>query len=120
VRLGHLNLRVVDVEACRAFYCAHFGFQSEFEAEGGHFLRGAGGFLLALVPAPRHVEMPEGFHVGFVASSPSDLEEKHQSLVDAGVRSSAIEDHRSEGDDYISFRCADPDGTEIEIYWDGR
>jgi catechol 2,3-dioxygenase-like lactoylglutathione lyase family enzyme len=118
VQLNHLNLRVADPAACRDFYCAHFGFRPDFEAEGGYFLRGDDGFLLALVPIDPHVDLPEGFHVGFGAADPDEVRRVHAALAGAGVRVGDVEDH-TPGEDYVTFRCWDPDGTEIEVFWDG-
>lgn len=118
MRLNHLNLRVGDPGACRDWYCTHFGFRHEFDAEGGHFLRGPDGFLLALVPIDSHVALPDGFHLGFGAAAPDDVAERHAELTAAGVRTGAVEDHRPRSD-YVTFRTWDPDGTEVEVYWDG-
>lgn len=114
--LNHLNLRVRDAAACRAFYEAHFGFEPAFEAEGGFFVRNGDGFLLALVPTDDHRAMPEGFHVGFGLDDASAVADVHRSLAAAGVRRSDLEDLRPD-EDYVSFRCWDPDGTEIEVFW---
>jgi catechol 2,3-dioxygenase-like lactoylglutathione lyase family enzyme len=118
LRLRHLNLRVADPGACRDFYSRHFGFRPAFDAEGGHFLRGDDGFLLALVPTDPHVALPDGFHVGFGAGSPEDVVQAHGALAAAGGRVGEVEDHRPD-EDYVTFRCWDPDGTEVEVYWDG-
>lgn len=118
VRLSHVNLRVADAAACRDFYCAHFGFRPEFEAEGGYFLRGDGGFLLAVVPTDSHVDLPEGFHVGFGATSPDEVRAAREALSAAGVAVGELEDH-GPAEDYVTFRCWDPDGTEVEVFWEG-
>lgn len=39
--LNHLNLRVRDPVACRAFYERFFGFRFAFEADGGPFMAGS-------------------------------------------------------------------------------
>ena len=36
----------------------------------------------------------------------------------ADVRTGSLDDHRP-GELHVTFRCWDPDGTEIEIFWDG-
>lgn len=119
MRLGHLNLRVADPSACRDFYLELFGFEAAFEAEGGYFLRGSDGFLLALLPAEEHVALPDGFHIGFVCASADDVIDQHHRL-EAGHRPVGdIEDHRPD-EDYVTFRCWDPDGTEAEVYWDAH
>lgn len=115
--LNHLNLRVRDAAACRDFYEAHFGFRPAFEAEGGYFVRNEEGFLLALIPAERHQELPEGFHVGFGLPDADAVASLHRELSDAAVQVSDVEDFRPE-EAYVTFRCWDPDGTEIEVFWE--
>jgi len=115
--LNHLNLRVRDAAACRDFYVRHFGFAPAFEAEGGYFVRNAEGFLLALVPTDHHRPLPDGFHLGFGLSAPEDVLRLHEDLAWAGVRVTGVEDHRPD-EHYVSFRCWDPDGTEVEVFWE--
>ena len=38
-------------------------------------------------------------------------------MVGGGVGAAPLE--RDE-DDYVTFRCWDPDGTEIELFWDAQ
>lgn len=115
--LNHLNLRVRDAAACRDFYQQHFGFRPAFEAEGGYFVRNDDGFLLALVPADPHEPLPPGFHLGFGLDSVAEVTAFHARLGDAGVRTTSLDDVGPD-DDYVSFRCWDPDGTEVEIFWE--
>jgi catechol 2,3-dioxygenase-like lactoylglutathione lyase family enzyme len=117
VDLDHLNLRVRDAEACRDFYVEHFGFEPAFEADGGYFLRNRHGFLLALVPASTHQHLPDGFHIGFSLDSPDEVVAVQASLVASGVETTEVQDSRP-GEDYVTFRCWDPDGTEIELFWE--
>jgi catechol 2,3-dioxygenase-like lactoylglutathione lyase family enzyme len=117
VDLNHLNLRVRDPGACRDFYESHFGFRIAFEAEGGYFVRNGDGFLLALMPAPGHQALPDGFHIGFRLDAPDSVKALHETLLAAGVRASRIEDYRP-SESYVTFRCWDPDGTEIEVFWE--
>jgi catechol 2,3-dioxygenase-like lactoylglutathione lyase family enzyme len=117
VNLNHLNLRVRDAAACRDFYERHFGFLPAFEADGGFFVRNADGFLLALVPAPDHQPLPEGFHVGFGVGDAGEVGRLHEALSGAGVRVTPVEDYRPD-EDYVTFRCWDPDSTEIEVFWE--
>lgn len=115
--LNHLNLRVRDVAACRDFYERHFGFRPAFEADGGQFMRNDEGFLLALVPSEAHQPLPRGFHVGFGLDSPDEVEALHRGLVADEVRTTTIDDSRP-AEDYVTFRCWDPDDTEIEVFWE--
>jgi catechol 2,3-dioxygenase-like lactoylglutathione lyase family enzyme len=116
--LNHLNLRVRDAVACRDFYRRHFGFHPAFEAEGGFFLRNDEGFLLALVPSVQHHALPDGFHIGFTQRDPDSVSKLHSVLSDHGVVVGPVEDLRPD-EEYVTFRCWDPDGTEIEVFWDG-
>lgn len=115
--LNHLNLRVRDAVACRAFYERHFGFELAFEAEGGFFVRNGDGFLLALIPSEPHQALPDGFHIGFGLEDADRVFALHDELGAAGVRTTEVEDHRP-GSSYVSFRCWDPDDTEVELFWE--
>lgn len=42
----------------------------------------------------------------------------HASLAGASVRVGELHDGRPD-DQYVSFRCWDPDGTEVEVFWEG-
>jgi catechol 2,3-dioxygenase-like lactoylglutathione lyase family enzyme len=115
--LNHLNLRVKDANACREFYERHFGFRLAFEADGGWFLRNDEGFVLALAPVEQHRDLPDGFHIGFGAADADAVSSVHATLAAAGVPVRAVEDYRP-GEEYVTFRCWDPDGTEIEVFWE--
>jgi catechol 2,3-dioxygenase-like lactoylglutathione lyase family enzyme len=117
VNLNHLNLRVRDAVACRDFYVRHFGFRPAFEADGGFFVRNDAGFLLALIPADPHQTLPAGFHVGFGLDGAEPVAALHRDLGAAGVPVRDLEDYRPD-EDYVSFRCWDPDGTEVEVFWE--
>lgn len=116
--LDHLNLRVRDPAACRAFYEGWFGFEHVFDADGGPFLRNPDGFLLALVPTDPHQPLPPGFHIGFRLGGADDVATRRVEMATAGVTVTELEDHRPSSS-YVSFRCWDPDGTEVEQFWDG-
>ena len=115
--LDHLNLRVRDTNACRAFYERHFGFRLASGAEDGWFLRNDDGFVLALVATELHQDLPDGFHIGFGLDHAGAVSRKHGQLTSAGVAVSAVKDYRPH-EQYVTFRCWDPDGTEIEVYWE--
>jgi catechol 2,3-dioxygenase-like lactoylglutathione lyase family enzyme len=117
VDLNHLNLRVRDVDACRAFYEGHFGFRLSFEADDGYFLKNDDGFLLAVIPVEAHQPLPPGFHIGFGLAAADDVYGLHGTLTTAGVSATAVQDFQPD-DPYVTFRCWDPDGTEIEVFWE--
>ncbi len=115
--LNHLNLRVRDPAACRDFYERHFGFRLAFEADGGYFMRNERGFLLALTPSLKHQPLPEGVHIGFGLDDPESVDSVYRRLSGAGVRTRQPEDFRP-GEAHVTFRCWDPDGTEVEVFWE--
>ena len=115
--LNHLNLRVRDAGACRDFYLRHFGFKPAFDADGGHFMRNEDGFLLAVIPSDPHQPLPDGFHIGFNLAGADAVVEMRSTLEAAGVRVGELQDFRP-GENYATFRCWDPDGTEIEVFWE--
>jgi catechol 2,3-dioxygenase-like lactoylglutathione lyase family enzyme len=115
--LDHLNLRVRDAVACRDFYVEHYGFRPSFETDEGYFIRNDDGFTLALFAAEEHQVLPDGFHIGFGARDADEVVARHRALTAAGVRCGDVEDFRPD-ERYVTFRCWDPDGTEIENYWE--
>ena len=115
--LNHLNLRVRDATACRDFYERHFGFRLAFEADGGYFVRNDEGFLLALIPADPHQALPDGFHIGFGVADAEAVTALNRRLAATGLAVTEIEDFRP-AEDYVTFRCWDPDGTEVEVFWE--
>jgi catechol 2,3-dioxygenase-like lactoylglutathione lyase family enzyme len=115
--LNHLNLRVREPAACREFYERFFGFRLAFEAEGGFFLRNDERFLLALVPTADHRALPDGVHVGFGVDDPGTVAALHGTLAASGVTVTAVDDLRPD-ERYVTFRCWDPDGTEVEVFWE--
>jgi catechol 2,3-dioxygenase-like lactoylglutathione lyase family enzyme len=115
--LNHLNLRVREPARCRDFYQRHFGFRPAFEAEGGYFMRNEHDFLLGLTPAIQYQPLPEGMHIGFGLEDADSVGRLHQEMSTAGVQTGELEDFRP-AEQYVTFRCWDPDGTEVEVFWE--
>jgi catechol 2,3-dioxygenase-like lactoylglutathione lyase family enzyme len=117
VDLNHLNLRVRDAAACRDFYQAYFGFRPAFEADGGYFVRNDDDFVLALIPVNRHQPLPDGFHIGFGLDDADAVVAFHDRIAASTAQVGEIEDYRPD-EGYVTFRCWDPNGTEIEVFWE--
>jgi catechol 2,3-dioxygenase-like lactoylglutathione lyase family enzyme len=120
LRLGHLNLAVTDRARAAAFYRRWFGFDrvlAEYD-DGTTFVTDPSGFELALHEAERAParETHEGWHFGFLAASASTVTEMAAAMGDAGVTVEGLEESPS----YVGFRCRDPDGYEIEVYFEPR
>lgn len=114
--LNHLHLHVRDIAASRRFYEKYFGFHRERINEGDFVIvQNDDGFDLALAldgPAPI---MPQWFHFGFRLANADAVRELYKQM-----NSDGIEIFKELGgyDDYVTFRCADPDGYVIEVYWE--
>jgi catechol 2,3-dioxygenase-like lactoylglutathione lyase family enzyme len=114
VDLNHLNLRVADPGRARAFYEEWFGFREKFSGDGAVFLTNDERFLLALFPAEASTALPAGYHFGFNLDNPEEVRSMHQAMTARGVRPGDLEDW----DDYVTFRCQDLDGHEVEVFWE--
>jgi catechol 2,3-dioxygenase-like lactoylglutathione lyase family enzyme len=109
VDLNHLHLGVDDIEASRAFY-ERLGFREHTWHGDALFMRNADGFDLALAPHGRG-EMPEWFHVGCRLVSSDDVRALQDTMHERAYATFDLPD-------YVGFRVTDPDGYELEIYWE--
>jgi catechol-2,3-dioxygenase len=111
VDLNHLHLHVRELEPTAAFYREHFGFAHERRLDSDLlFLHNDDGFAFALVEDAEAPEMPSWFHIGFALGSAEDVQSMHRRL--------APEADLDVEDGYVSFRVADPSGTQVEVYWE--
>ncbi len=106
--LNHVHLGVDDVDESAVFY-ERFGFRKDVWHGGALFLRNDDGFDLALGPHGR-AAMPEWFHIGFRMPSADDVRALQATC--APVRASG------DDPDFVWFRVTDPDGYEVEVYWE--
>jgi catechol 2,3-dioxygenase-like lactoylglutathione lyase family enzyme len=105
---------VRDVPRAARFYERWFGFR-EFVRHGSIlFLRNETAFDLALAPDSESAAMPPWFHFGFRLGSPEAVRDLRKRMRAKRVRLWNHVDER----DFVSFRCSDPDGNGIEIYWE--
>jgi len=111
--LNHLQLHVKSLDRAQRFYESYFRFRESILHGDILFLRNTSGFDLALVPDPKPSSFPEWFHFGFRLANPRAVRKLHSRMNSEGVRVHGIEDYK----DYVTFRCMDPDGYSIEIYW---
>jgi len=111
----HLNLLVADLERSVAFYEQFFGFARHAKyGDGTVFVRNAQGFDLGLKPgAPGAMPAPT-MHFGFRAPDPDAV----RRLRDELHRTGAPFTEESDEDDFVGCKVLDPDGYEIEIYWE--
>jgi len=115
MNLNHLHLHVQDLDRAKRFYESYLSFEERRREDEILFLRSADGFDLALTPDPRPASMPEWFHFGFRLPTAQEVRNLHQRMRAEGVR---MPKPLFEAEDLVSFRCTDPDGYAIEIYWE--
>ena len=106
VALNHLNLPARDPAALGRWYVETLGFRAN-----GRFLWSAGSLLVFVRGEPLR---SGDFHLGFRVGSLADLEAWAARLRGAGVEVGDVE-----GDaDYSSTRLLDPEGNEIELFYE--
>lgn len=108
---NHLHLHVRDPERSRAFYGRHFGLHLDRRHGDILFLGNDHGFDLALAPEADPAPLPPWFHFGFRLPTADAVRALHAELGDAA-------DELNAWDDLVTFRCRDPDGYLIEVYWE--
>jgi len=117
MHLNHLGLPVRDERRSQQFYSAYFGFDpatAQQHADGTVIIRNADGFDLALHPVT-HVEPPPAFlHAGFKAAGPADVRALLERMEADGITIVERDDEPA----YAAFKCLDPDGHRIEVYWE--
>jgi catechol 2,3-dioxygenase-like lactoylglutathione lyase family enzyme len=116
VRLNHLHLHVRDRPTSESFYADWFGMMVVRRGENLTFLADDDGFELALMDDREPSRMPAWFHFGYGLSSAREVIGLHGRMSDSGV---VILKPLYKDDELVSFRCADPDGYAIEVYWEG-
>ncbi|MBI4480473.1 MAG: VOC family protein [Acidobacteria bacterium] len=112
MNLNHLHLHVRDLGRSQRFYQTHFGFRRHARHGDIVFLADKKGFSLALALDPRPARLPRWFHFGFRLSSRAAVRKSFSDLKSQGVPVAGFADYGG----YVTFRCTDPDGHQIEIY----
>lgn len=122
VRIGHVHLKVADLERSLAFYCGVLGFEltqrygaeAAFVSAGGyHHHIGLNTWESKGGPQP-----PRGstglYHVAILYPSRASLADALKRLLTNGVELSGASDHGVSEAIYLS----DPDGNGLELYCD--
>jgi catechol 2,3-dioxygenase-like lactoylglutathione lyase family enzyme len=118
MQVTHLGLPVRDERASRRFYCAYFGFDPDSAQryeDGTVIIRDAAGIDLALHTVSGEVgPLPAFLHFGFRLSEPAQVRSLRGRLAADGVK--IVEECDEPG--LVSFKCLDPDGHRVEVYWE--
>lgn len=115
--LQHLHLHVRDRTIAERFYAAWFGMELQRRGTEITFMTDDRQFLLALMHDDAPAPMPPWFHFGFRLPSAKDALALNERMVSEGV---VIRKPLYQDDTLVSFRCADPDGYLIEVYWEAE
>ena len=110
--LGHVALRVQDMERAKAFYVS-LGLQLCWDAPDWAYLQwpGAGTGLALLSPSYKAA----GPHFAFHFRDRSEVDAVHAQLVAAGRSCGPVHDHR---DGTASFYLQDPEGNWLEMLYE--
>lgn len=122
VRIGHVHLKVADIDRSLAFYCGVLGFelkqrygiQAAFVAAGGYHhhiglntWQSKGG----TPPPPGTTGL---FHVAILYPTRAALADALRRLIEAQIPLGGTSDHGVSEALYLT----DPDGNGVELYWD--
>jgi catechol 2,3-dioxygenase-like lactoylglutathione lyase family enzyme len=117
MRFNHLGLPVRDERRSQRFYSAYFGFDpatAREYADGTVIIRNADGFDLALHPVANAGPPPSFLHAGFKAAGPADVRALMERMEADGITIVERDDEPA----CAAFKCLDPDGHRIEVYWE--
>ncbi|THH36545.1 VOC family protein [Neolewinella litorea] len=121
-RIGHVHLKVADLERALGFYCGLLGFEETTRYGSQAAFISAGGYhhhiglntwqSLGAPPAPRQgVGL---FHTAILYPERRDLATALRRLLEAEYPLTGAADHGVSEALYLD----DPDGNGVELYWD--
>ena len=122
VSIGHVHLKVADLERALGFYCGVLGFQITQRYGSQAAFISAGGYhhhiglntweSLGGPPPPRGTTGL--FHVAILYPTRAALGDALRRLLDAGISLDGASDHGVSQALYLR----DPDQNGVELYWD--
>lgn len=121
-RIGHVHLKVADLDRALAFYCGVLGFELKQRYGDKAAFLSAGGYHHHIglntwdskgghPPAPGTTGL---YHVAILYPTRAALADALKRLIDAGVPLDGASDHGVSEALYLS----DPDGNGVELYRD--
>jgi catechol 2,3-dioxygenase len=121
-RIGHVHLKVADLDRAIAFYSGVLGFELQQRYGDQAAFLSAGGYhhhiglntwesLGGTPPPPGHTGL---YHAAILYPTRRDLADALRRLTDAGIRLDGASDHGVSEALYLR----DPDGNGLELYWD--
>jgi catechol 2,3-dioxygenase len=122
VRIGHVHLKVADLDRALAFYRDVLGFELTQRYGGQAAFLSAGGYHHHIglntwesqggsPPQPGSTGL---YHLAIVYPTRAELADALRRLIEAGIRLEGASDHGVSEALYLR----DPDGNGVELYWD--
>ena len=121
-RIGHVHLKVADLDRALAFYCGVLGFELMQRLSSGAAFISAGGYHHHIglntweskggqPPAPGTTGL---FHTAILYPTRAALADGLHRLIEAGIPLDGASDHGVSEALYLR----DPDQNGVELYWD--
>ena len=122
VRIGHVHLKVADLERSLRFYCGILGFeltqrygtQAAFVSAGGYHHHIGLNTWQSLGGSPPPPETTGLYHTAIVYPTRRALADALRHVLDAGIPLDGASDHGVSETLYLR----DPDDNGVELYWD--
>ncbi len=122
VRIGHVHLKVADLDRALAFYrdvlgfevIQRYGSQAAFVSAGGYHHHIGLNTLESLGGPPPARGTTGLYHVAILYPTRTTLADAVRRVVAAGIELDGVSDHGVSEAIYLR----DPDGNGIELYWD--
>lgn len=122
VRIGHVHLKVADIERALAFYCGVLGFELMQRFGPGAAFVSAGGYHHHIglntwesrggsPPPPGSTGL---YHLAILYPSRAELADAFRRVIAAGITLDGAADHGVSEALYLR----DPDQNGVELYWD--
>lgn len=121
-RIGHVHLKVADLQRALAFYCDLLGFELQVTSGNEAAFISAGGYhhhiglntWYSKNAAPAPLRSAGLFHTAILYPTRRDLAIAYRRLLDAGYPLTGAADHGVSEALYLN----DPDENGVELYWD--
>jgi catechol 2,3-dioxygenase len=122
VRIGHVHLKVADIDRALAFYCGVLGFeltqrigmQAAFISAGGYHHHIGLNTWESRGGAPPEPGTTGLYHLAILYPTRGQLADGLRRLIEAGIPLDGASDHGVSEALYLR----DPDDNGVELYWD--
>lgn len=122
VRIGHVHLKVADLERALEFYCGVLGFeltqrygtQAAFVSAGGYHHHIGLNTWESLGGSPPPAGTTGLYHTAILYPTRRALADALRRVLNAGIQLEGASDHGVSEALYLR----DPDGNGVELYWD--